>query len=308
MTGTPGNPAPGWRLGRQTLDLSVPRVMGILNLTPDSFFDGGRHDRPAAAADHARRLVAEGADLVDIGAESTRPGSAPVGAAAETARLMPVLERLAGQLPVPISVDTCRAAVARRALETGATAVNDVSAGADPAMFPLVARTGAGLVLMHMRGQPATMQDNPTYHDVVAEIGAFLAARLEAARAAGIAAGQIVLDPGIGFGKTTAHNLAIIAGAGSFRAAGRPVLIGASRKGFIGQLDGAPADGRLGGTIAAVLAAWHAGAVIFRVHDVAAVRQALLVARAIAAADSPRDGGNRRLPPHQAPAAKERQG
>jgi len=200
--------APGWDLGRVRLQpAGRPLLMGIVNLTPDSFFAGSRRTDPGDAVDLALRLVDEGADLLDLGAESSRPGAAPVGADEELARLLPALRRLRARTNLPLTVDTVRAATAQAALGEGADAVNDISAGTcDPGLLPCVARAGAGLVLMHMRGTPATMQEAPSYADVVGEVAAWLAARAAAAEAAGVAAERIAVDPGIGFGKTPAHN------------------------------------------------------------------------------------------------------
>jgi len=259
-----------------------PAVMGILNVTPDSFSDGGRFFSPAEAIAQARRMVEEGAAVIDAGAESTRPGSARVPAGEQIERLRPILPELVG-LGAIISIDTTRAAVAEFALDAGAAIVNDVSAGRDdPELLPLVARRGAAVVLMHMLGEPATMQQNPVYQDVVAEVRDFLAERLAAAQRAGVPRERCIVDPGIGFGKRLEHNLEILAGIGRLAELGRPVLVGPSRKRFLGELTGVqdPA-GRLAGTLAACLEAWRGGATIFRVHDVGPVVQALAVAKAI---------------------------
>lgn len=287
LNGREGDPAvpfraPAWDLGRVSLEAGArPLLMGIVNLTPDSFWEGSRAGDPSAAVDLALRLVDEGADLLDLGAESSRPGAVPVGAAIEQARLLPVLRALRGRTTVPLSVDTTRADTAAAALAEGADAINDISAGtADAALLPCVAAAGCGVVLMHMRGTPATMQASPRYDDVVAEVAAWLAARAAAAEAAGVAAARIALDPGIGFGKTPDHNLALLRDAAR-TARGRPLLVGASRKSFIGALTGVGADARLPGSLAALAAAWRAGASIVRVHDVAASRQFLDVLGAI---------------------------
>lgn len=250
--------------------------MGILNVTPDSFSDGGHHlDAPAAAA-HARQMARDGAAIIDVGAESTRPGAPPVAEDSEVARLRPVLAALVDDPPgSPISVDTRRASVAALALDAGAVLVNDVSAGADPRMFPLVADRGAGICLMHMQGEPGTMQDDPRYGDVVSDVIAFLEARMEAAVRAGVPERAIVLDPGIGFGKTVGHNLALLRGLGAIAALGRPVLVGVSRKGVIGALTGRDVGDRLAGSIGAGLAAVANGAAVLRVHDVAETVDAL---------------------------------
>lgn len=256
--------------------------MGILNATPDSFSDGGDHLDAAAAALHARMMARDGAAIVDVGGESTRPGAVPVPADVEIARVAPVLAALAGEgAHVPVSIDTRHAATAQVALDAGAVLVNDVSAGGDPAMLPLVAERGCGICLMHMLGEPATMQDNPRYADVVPEVAAFLEARMEAAVRAGVAERAIVLDPGIGFGKTVDHNLALLAGLPRIVALGRPVLVGVSRKGFIGQLTGRAVGDRLAGSIGAGLAAVAGGAAVLRVHDVAETVDALRAFTAI---------------------------
>ena len=257
--------------------------MGIVNVTPDSFFDGGLHASSAAALAHARQLVAEGADVIDVGGESTRPGSLPVDAATERARVVPVIAALRAETDLPISVDTTKAEVAAAALAVGADMVNDVSAGRfDDAMLSLVAERGAAIVLMHMQGVPATMQDAPTYGDVVAEVAAFLAARAAAARAAGIAAERIWIDPGIGFGKRREHNLALLAGLERLVGLGYPVVVGASRKGFLGSRSGEPVGERLAPSLAAAVLAAAAGDRAVRVHDVAPTRAALAIADPVA--------------------------
>jgi dihydropteroate synthase len=263
-----------------------PLVMAVLNVTPDSFSDGGRFLDPERAVEQAFRFVEEGADLLDIGGESTRPGATPVDAATEKARVLPVLERLreAG-FAIPISIDTRRAQVAAAAIDAGALIVNDVSALGDPGMAALVAREEAGVVLMHMRGEPGTMQVAPHYEDVVAEVAAFLSARRDQAMAAGVAARRIVLDPGLGFGKRTGtgveHNASLLSGLPVLAALGQPLLVGASRKRFIGNLGGGNVGDRLPGSLVAAAAAAWGGASVLRVHDVAATRQALAVAAAL---------------------------
>jgi len=260
-----------------------PMVMGILNVTPDSFSDGGRFVSPADAVAWARRMIDDGADVIDVGAESTRPGSRRVGASEQIARLRDVLPAVTST-GVAVSVDTTLAPVAAFAIERGAVLINDVSAGRDdPDMLPLAASCRVGVVLMHAQGDPATMQRGPRYDDVVAEVRAFLLDRVAAARQAGVEAGRIILDPGIGFGKTATHNLTLLAGVSEFAKLGLPVLIGASRKRFLGELTATsnPAD-RVHATVAAHVAAYMAGATIFRVHDVAAARSSLDVAAAIA--------------------------
>ena len=256
--------------------------MGVLNVTPDSFSDGGRFFAPAAAIAQAQRMAAEGADILDVGAESTRPGSRRVSADEQIARLADVLPSVAALGPL-VSIDTANAEVAAFALDAGAAVINDVSAGRDdPRMLPLAARRGAAVVLMHMLGEPRTMQADPHYDNVVADVRRFLDERLAAAQAAGVPRGRCIVDPGIGFGKRLEHNLAILAGVGELASLGCPLLIGVSRKRFIGELSGqAPPDCRLPGTLAACLAAWRRGATIFRVHDVAEATQAFAVAAAV---------------------------
>ncbi len=259
------------------------QIMGVVNVTPDSFSDGGDFlDAPRAVA-HALRLAEEGAGLLDVGGESTRPGSAGVGAEEELARVLPVIEGIvAAAPPAGISVDTSKAAVAARALDAGASYVNDVTAlRGDPDLAGLVAERGAGCCLMHMLGTPRTMQDDPRYGDVVDDVRAFLSERAEAALAAGIAGERIHVDPGIGFGKTVAHNLELLRRLDEIVALGFPVVVGTSRKSFLGTLAGGAGPGdRLPGTIATNVIALERGAAIFRVHDVAPVAAALAVAAA----------------------------
>jgi dihydropteroate synthase len=255
--------------------------MGIVNLTPDSFWSGSRPDGVEAAVAHALELAAAGADLLDLGAESTRPGADPVDTHAEQERLLPVLRRLRAATDLPLTVDTRHAATARAALDLGADAVNDVTGGDDPEMLSLVAGRGCGLVLMHMQGTPRSMQSDPRYHDVVAEVGGWLVARCRLAEEAGVPGGRLAVDPGIGFGKSLAHNLALMRSLDRL-AADRPLLLGASRKRFIGDLTGADVDERLPGSLAALAAAWHGGAALVRVHDVAASVQFLDVLAGIA--------------------------
>lgn len=264
-------------------DLSIPRLMGILNVTPDSFSDGGRHATLDTAIAHARLLRAEGADILDLGGESTRPGSDPVSLEEERARVLPVLRALAAEIDAPVSIDTRKARLMRDGADNGAAMVNDVSAlRHDPASLAAVAETGLSAVLMHMRGEPATMQDDPRYDDVLLDVYDHLAERVAACESAGIARARIAVDPGIGFGKTLEHNMRLLANLSLFHGLGCAILLGASRKGFIARLsDGAPADRRLGGSLAAVLAGAAQGVQIFRVHDVFETRQALSVWRAI---------------------------
>ncbi len=266
-----------------------PRVMGIVNATPDSFSDGGRHLAPEAALAHARRLIAEGADILDLGAESTRPGAEPVAAEVEIERLVPLIAAIRAESAIPISVDTMKPEVARAAVAAGAKMWNDVSALRQaPDSAAIAAELGCEVVLMHMRGEPRTMQHEPHYLDVVAEVAEFLLRRAEAAMAAGVARERIWLDPGVGFGKhMIRHNLPLLAGLDRIVALGFPVLLGASRKSFIGALDnGAGPDDRLGGSIAAALAGAAAGVAMVRVHDVRETVQALAVDAAI------REAGN----------------
>jgi len=261
-----------------------PILMGVLNVTPDSFSDGGRYVGPAAAVEQARRLVDAGADVIDVGAESTRPGSERVSAAEQLDRLREVVPGVVDRAAV-VSIDTTRSEVAAFALDAGAAIVNDVSAGRDdPELLPLAAERGSAVVLMHMLGEPKSMQRDPRYDDVVAEVRAFLAERMEAAAAAGVPAERTIVDPGIGFGKRLEHNVALLARIPALRQLGRPVLVGPSRKRFLGELTGRPEPAQRGaGTLAACLAAWRGGATIFRVHEVAPLADALAVARAIEA-------------------------
>ena len=256
--------------------------MGILNVTPDSFYDGGRHAAHDAALAHGRALLAEGADVLDVGGESSRPGAEPISADEECARVVPVIARLRADTDRPISIDTTKATVAAAALDAGATVVNDISAGRfDAAMLPLVAARGANVVLMHMQGAPATMQAAPHYDDVVSEVTAFLRARVDAARAAGVADGRIWIDPGIGFGKRREDNFRLLAELRMLVALGFPVVVGASRKRFLAAgPDDSPADRLAASLAAATLAAAH-GAAIVRVHDVAATRRAVAIADAL---------------------------
>jgi dihydropteroate synthase len=260
-----------WQRGR-------PGVMGILNVTPDSFSDGGRFLAPERAVQHGLALLASGADVVDVGGESSRPGAEPVAAEVEIGRVVPVIEELARRRPgALLTVDTAKVAVAEAALDAGAAAVNDVTAGSDPAMFHAVARRSAGIVLMHMRGVPATMQRDTAYADVVAEVHEFLAARAVAATAAGIPRERILLDPGIGFGKDAEGNLRLLAALPDLATLGHPLVVGASRKSFIGTLTGDGAEERLPGSLAAIVGTVGVPAVLVRAHDVAPTVQFLTV-------------------------------
>jgi len=272
-----------WQCGERTVELAgAPLIMGILNVTPDSFSDGGRYVEHAAAVSHALKMVADGADIIDIGGESTRPGAAGIQEDEECARVLPVIEGLRQQSDVLVSVDTMKAGVARRAIEAGANIINDVSALThDVEMAGIAAATGAGVVLMHMQGRPRTMQRDPHYGDAVSEIRDFLAARMEEVEQRGIARNALAIDPGIGFGKTVEHNLELLAHVAAFAELGCPVLIGISRKSFLGKLTGCPVEDRLSGSLAAMaLCVWQ-GAHIVRVHDVKQSKDAALVAAAI---------------------------
>ncbi len=278
-------PATTWRVGGSAIDVSGPVVMGILNLTPDSFSDGGHHAGLSDALRHAENLLSEGADLLDVGGESTRPGARPVDPARQRRRIIPFVREAARRWNAPISVDTRSAEVAAAALDAGARIVNDVSGLThDPAMAPMVAGTDAGVILMHMRGTPATMTDLASYGDVVEEVADELRERLAAAVHSGIDPERIVVDPGLGFAKTADQTLRLVGSMGALNTLERPVLIGPSRKRFIGHVLDLPADQRAEGTVAACVLAYAGGARIFRVHDVGAVRRALLVAQAVVSA------------------------
>jgi dihydropteroate synthase len=268
------------------LDLDRPVVMGVVNVTPDSFSDGGRFADADAAVAAAERMAADGAALVDVGGESTRPGSAPVDEAEELRRVMPVIERLAGRLPIPVSIDTRKPGVMRRAVEAGATLVNDVGALRAPGAIEAVADSGAAVCLMHMQGEPGTMQDAPRYADVVTEVREFLRQRVAACEAAGIGRARIAVDPGFGFGKSLEHNLALLAGLPLIAADGLPLLVGLSRKRMIGALTGRGDGERLAGSLAAAVVAAQNGARIVRAHD---VRETVDALRVVAAAGAMRD-------------------
>lgn len=252
-----------FELGRRTL------VMGILNVTPDSFSDGGRFFDPARALEQARRMIAEGADLLDVGGESTRPGAAPVAEDEESRRVIPVIEAIRAESDIPLSIDTAKAAVAARALGAGADIINDVTAlTADPDMPAVAARFGAGVILMHMQGTPRTMQADPRYADVVREVREYLAARLAALAARGLAPEALAVDPGIGFGKTLEHNVQLLARLETLAGLGRPMVVGLSRKSFLGRITGRDAGERLAGGLGAAAWAVARGAHIIRTHDV----------------------------------------
>jgi dihydropteroate synthase len=257
-------------------------VMGIVNVTPDSFSDGGLFLDPLIAVEHGERLVAEGAEILDIGGESTRPGATPVDEAEELRRVIPVITALAGRVKAPLSIDTQKPAVASAALDAGASIVNDIAANrSDTAMWEIVAASGAGYLAMHMQGTPQTMQGAPAYSDVVTEVSDFFSDRLKRLGGCGVRGEQVVLDPGIGFGKTLAHTLALLRGLDAFRSHERPLLVGVSRKSFIGKLLGADVADRLPGALACTLWAADRGAGIFRTHDVAATVQALRMNEAL---------------------------
>jgi len=266
------------------LDLSRPRVMGVLNVTPDSFSDGGDFFGLDDALRRAERMAAEGADIIDVGGESTRPGAVSVSVIEEIDRVVPVVEALGSRIDLPISVDTGKPEVMRAAVTAGAGMINDVRALRAPGALEAVANSGVAVCLMHMQGQPRTMQKAPQYVDVVSDVRQFLRHRLHACASAGIGADRLLLDPGFGFGKTLEHNLALLVGVGELCALGRPVLVGVSRKSMIGALTGRPVADRLAGSLAAAVLAVERGARLVRVHDVAATVDALRVAWALRSA------------------------
>jgi dihydropteroate synthase len=271
-----------WRAGPQALDCRARTlVMGILNVTPDSFSDGGQFFDPETAVSRGIEMVSDGADIIDVGGESTRPGSDPVSVDAELERVVPVIKRLAAEVQVPISVDTRRHQVAEAAVDAGAHVVNDVTAGSDPEMFPLVRDRGVGMVFMHMKGEPKTMQQNPEYNDVVREVHDYLEVRVQAAVDAEVSWEQLCVDPGLGFGKTTEHSLRLMRETDTFLDLGRPVLVGPSRKSFIGDALGAEVTDRLEGTAGAVAYMVAKGAHIVRVHDVREIARVVRVVDAI---------------------------
>jgi len=283
-TSAPGEPV-RWQARQYSFHFPRPAMlMGVVNVTPDSFSDGGRFLAVDAAVARAFELVGQGAEIIDIGGESTRPNSGPVSESEELRRVLPVIEELAGQVAAPISIDTQKPSVARAAIRAGASIVNDVAANrTDDDMGRVVAEEGAGYVCMHMQGTPQTMQANPTYEDVVADVGDFFAGRLERLRAAGMAPEQVVLDVGIGFGKALEHNLQLLGGLRRFTRLRRPLLIGVSRKSFIGSLLGAKVHDRLPGSLACACCAVDAGVQIVRTHDVAETLQAVRMTEAILA-------------------------
>lgn len=274
----PSSRADHWRLSGR--DLHCPRrplLMGIVNVTPDSFSDGGRYFDAKAAVTHALELVRQGADLLDIGGESTRPYAKSVDEAEELRRVLPVVEALVGQVDVPLSIDTSKPVVAREALAAGAEIINDVSGLADPAMIEIASRSGAAVCVMHMLGTPRTMQDDPVYEDVVSDVLGFLRGRRDALMAAGISQDRIALDPGIGFGKTMEHNVQLLRHIDRLHELGCPVLVGHSRKRFIGEVLGDAQADRTAGTVGSALTLARRGIQILRIHDVASVYQALLL-------------------------------
>lgn len=273
------NRATAWRLRSRSLTLgSRPLLMGIVNVTPDSFSDGGRFLDPQKAVDHALQLVAEGADILDIGGESTRPYSQPVSHDQQVRRVLPVIAALARQTTAPISIDTSSAVVAQACLDAGAEIINDVTGLAgDHAMVEVARHTGAAVCAMHMQGTPQTMQDNPAYADVVEDVFAYLKSRLGALVGAGLDPQRIALDPGVGFGKTHEHNLTLLAGCWRMHELGRPLLVGHSRKGYIGKVIGDKDADRTAGTVGVSLSLAQQGVQILRVHDVRPIREALLL-------------------------------
>jgi len=270
-----------WQCRDRVLDVGAPVVMGVLNVTPDSFSDGGRFGDPQAALTQARRMIAEGAAIIDIGGESTRPGASPASLAEELGRVTPVVEALRRESPVFISVDTSKPEVMRAAVAAGADIINDVRALAEPGAVDEAAASGAGICLMHMQGEPRTMQEAPQYENVVEEVSVFLAARMRACREAGIDAARLVIDPGFGFGKNAAHNLALLKRLAALEALGVPIAVGLSRKSMLAKLTGRAVDERLPGSVALAAIAVLNGARLVRAHDVAATVDAVRVAAAV---------------------------
>jgi dihydropteroate synthase len=269
-----------WQCRDRSLDLATPVVMGILNVTPDSFSDGGRFARRDTALAHARRMIGEGATIIDIGGESTRPGASPATLDEELARVIPVIEALRAESPVSISIDTSKPEVMRAATQAGADIINDVRALSEPGAVDAAAATGAGVCLMHMRGEPRTMQDEPRYDDVVEEVSGYLAARIRACREAGMEPARIAVDPGFGFGKNTTHNLTLLKHLGRLEALGVALAVGLSRKSMLAKLTGRAIDDRIAGSVALAAIAVLNGARIVRAHDVAATLDAVRVAAA----------------------------
>jgi len=284
MTNGEHSPQRGLRCGDKWLDLTHPVVMGVLNVTPDSFSDGGAFVAPEVAVARARQMVAEGAAIIDLGGESTRPDAAEVSAEQECRRILPVLEALVAELPVPVSVDTCKPAVMRAAIQAGAGMINDVMALTAPGALEAVAKADVPVCLMHMQGTPRTMQRAPHYNDVVAEVREYLRQRVVACEAAGIRRERLLVDPGFGFGKNLTHNLRLLRELNAFTELELPILAGLSRKSMLGRILDQPVDKRLNGSLAAaVIAAWQ-GAAIIRAHDVLATVEALRVTEAVRAA------------------------
>lgn len=269
--------------GSRKLDLTRPQVMGVLNVTPDSFSDGGRYADPQVAVAHAERMIAAGAEIIDVGGESTRPGAAPVDESEELRRVIPVIRALSQLSAVTISVDTSKPGVMRAAVDAGAVLINDIRALRHPGALAAAAASGAAVCLMHMQGEPADMQRQPHYADVVQEVRAFLAARIHACVAAGIAVDRLLVDPGIGFGKRLEHSLKLLAGLHELRALQRPMLVGVSRKSLIGLLTGRAVEQRLPGGLALATAAVLAGAAVIRAHDIEATVDAVKIAAALRA-------------------------
>jgi dihydropteroate synthase len=270
-----------WQCGSRMLDLTAPVVMGVLNVTPDSFSDGGRFSDPGSAVDHARRMITEGAAIIDIGGESTRPGASPADLDAELERVIPVIEALRRESPIFISVDTSKPEVMRAAVAAGADIINDVRALAEPGALESAAASNAGLCLMHMLGEPRTMQAAPHYDNVVEEVSSFLAARMRACRDAGVDPARLAIDPGFGFGKTAAHNLALLKNLAALAVLGAPVVVGLSRKSMLAKITGRPVESRIPGSVALAAIAVTNGARIVRAHDVAATLDAVRVAAAV---------------------------
>ena len=277
---------PIYRIPGGELSLDVPRVMGVVNLTPDSFSDGGRRSTLNAVLDRCRAMERDGADIIDLGAESTRPGADPVSAEAQVERLLPVLSRLRAESDILISIDTGEPAVMRAAAEAGANIINDVYGLRAPGALDAVAETGLAVVLMHMQGLPATMQDDPRYEALPEDLIAYFEGRIEACVAAGIDEQRIAIDPGFGFGKTDPHNLRVLSRLGQFGALGRPVVVGLSRKSLLGRLTGRDVDARVPAGLAAATIACLRGAHIVRTHDVPETVDALRIVAAVQAADS----------------------
>jgi dihydropteroate synthase len=276
-----------WQCGSRALDLTAPVVMGVLNVTPDSFSDGGRFVERQSAVEHARRMIAEGAAIIDIGGESTRPGASAADVGQELERVIPVIEAVRRESAVFISIDTSKPEVMRAAVAAGADVINDVRALVEPGALEAAAASGAGLCLMHMQGEPRTMQEAPHYDNVVEEVGGFLAARMRACRDAGVEAARLTIDPGFGFGKTAAHNLTLLKNLAALEALGVPLVVGLSRKSMLAKITGRPVESRLCGSVALAAIAVLNGARIVRAHDVAATLDAVRVAAAVVNGEPP---------------------